>query len=141
MTSERPLMGLALAACLLAGACLRAEEKVEGDLKRLQGEWVTKTFPGGDVFFTFKDKKLTVKAPSRTYTITVTLDEKAKPEKTIDLKIDEAPEDAKGKTCMAIYKFDGEEKLILCFALEGRPEKYEQKGFEQWLVELKRKNK
>jgi uncharacterized protein (TIGR03067 family) len=115
--------------------------KASADLKKLQGTWTTPSSQGGeDSVYTFKDDKLTVKAPTRTYQITVTLDDAAKPHKTIDLKIDEAPEDAKGKTVKAIYKLDGDDKLSLCFRPEGeRPGKFEQVEMEQFLIELKRK--
>src|SRR3982751_2205883 len=90
-----------------AGAGLRADDdaakskdagKTTGDLKKLQGTWTAPSGDGGESVYTFKDNKPTGKAPTRTYQRTVTLDESAKPHKTIDLKIDEAPEDAKGKT-------------------------------------------
>ena len=74
--------------------------------------------------------------------MTVTLDAKAKPEKSIDFKIDEGPDDAKGKTCKGIYKFGGDDKFTFCFRPEGdRPDKYEQVGYEQILTELKRVKK
>jgi uncharacterized protein (TIGR03067 family) len=132
-----------------AGAGLRADDdaakgkdpgKTSGDLKKLQGTWTAPSGDGGESVYTFKDNKLTVKAPTRTYQMTVTLDESAEPHKTIDLKIDEAPEDAKGKTVKAIYKLDGDDKASLCFRPEGeRPGKFEQVEVEQFLIELKRK--
>ena len=92
---------------------------------------------GGKVTYTFKGNKLKIEAPSRTYEMTVTLDATAKPEKTIDFKIDEAPDDAKGKTCKGIYKFDGNDKFMFCFRPKGdRPTKYEQIGYEQIVTEL-----
>ena len=127
---------------LLAGAMAARGEDGKGseDQKKMQGEWTAPSADGEKTVYTFKDDKLTVKAPSRTYEITVTLDAAAKPEKTIDLKIDKAPDDAKGKTSKGIYKFDGDDKLVICVRPEGerRPEKYEQVGFEQILVELTR---
>jgi uncharacterized protein (TIGR03067 family) len=140
-----------IAASLVGAAATRGAddaEKVKGkddpkaaaDLKKMQGTWTTPSSGGEDSVYTFKDDKLTVKAPSRTYKITVKLDAAAKPHKTLDMKIDSAPEDAKGKTVKAIYKLDGDDKLALCFRPEGeRPEKFEQVGEEQFLIELKRK--
>jgi hypothetical protein len=59
--------------------------------------------------------------------MTVTLDDSAKPHKSIDFKVDEGPEDAKGKTSKAIYKLDGDDKAVLCLRPEGeRPDKFEQ---------------
>ncbi len=131
--------GLALATLLLAGAGLRAaDDKVDGDLKKLQGKWTSPAGDGGKVTYTFEGRKLKVVAPRRTYEITVTLDTAAKPEKTIDLKIDEAPDDAKGKTSRGIYKFDGE-KFVFCFRpLGDRPTEYKQVGYEQIVTELSR---
>jgi uncharacterized protein (TIGR03067 family) len=74
--------------------------------------------------------------------MTVTLDDAAKPHKTIDFKIDEGPEDAKGKTSKAIYKLDGNDKAVLCLRPEGeRPDKFEQVGEEQFVINLTRKAK
>jgi len=132
--------GLALGTLILIGTSLRAaDDKLEGDAKTIQGKWTTAAQDGGKITYTFKGQKLKVEAPSRSYEITVTLDPKAKPDKTIDFKIDEAPEDAKGKTSLGIYKFDGDDKFIFCFRPQGeRPTKYEQSGYEQIVTELKR---
>ena len=118
-----------------------AKDKKGADLKMLQGEWTAPSGGGGeDVVYTFKDNKLTLKAPSRTYQMTVTFDDTAKPNKTIDFKIDDGPDDAKGQTSKAIYKFDGDGKFIFCMRPQGeRPDKFEQVGMEQFLIELKRR--
>jgi uncharacterized protein (TIGR03067 family) len=134
----------ALAVVMVAGAALFAQDakdaKASADLKKLQGQWTTPSQGGGDVVYTFKDDKVTVKAPTREYKMTVKLDDAAKPNKTIDLHIDEGPDDAKDATSKGIYKFDGNDKFVFCFMPEGeRPTKFEQVGMEQFLVELKRK--
>lgn len=132
----------AVVLALLVTIQLKAAESPapSGDLKKLQGEWTTPSQGGDDVVYTFKGDKVTVKAPSREYKMTVKLDESAKPDKRIDLHIDEGPEDAKGKTSKGIYKFDGDDKFVFCFTPEGeRPTKFEQVGFEQFLTQLKRK--
>lgn len=132
-------MILALGLMFMSGASVRSEEELVGDLKAVQGKWTTESGQGGKVTWTIKGNKLKVEAPSRTYEITLTLKADAKPEKTIDFKIDEAPEDSKGKTSLGIYKLDGNDKLIFCFAPEGgRPKEYKQVGYEQILSELKR---
>ena len=137
---------VSIALALLFGAVALGDDakdpKSSADLKALQGSWTGTTPGGNDIVLTFKDDKLTVKSPSRTYQITVTLDDQAKPDKTIDMHIDEAPEDAKDKTSKGIYKFDGndKDKLRICFSPEGeRPTKFETVENEQYLVELKRK--
>ena len=139
MTTCRRWIALALAALIVAPALPRAfadDEKVDGDLKKMQGQWSTKAGNGGKVTYTIDGKRLKVVAPSRTYEIVLTLVEDAKPEKTIDFKIIEAPEDAKGQTSKGIYKFDGE-KFVFCFAPQGdRPAKYEMEGYEKILVTL-----
>lgn len=129
-------MSLLLAAGFSAAA---DEDKDGGDLKKLEGKWTADSAQAGEkVRYTFKGNKLKIEAPSRTYEMTVTLDASAKPEKAIDFRIDEGPDDAKGKTCKGIYKLDGD-KFVFCFRGEGdRPSKYEQIGFEQILTELKR---
>ena len=141
MLTKRAWMGLALAALIVPFANLRAaddKEKIEGDLKKIQGKWSADSGNGGKVTYTVDGKKLKVVAPSRTYEMTLTLDPEAKPEKTIDFKIVEGPDDAKGNTSKGIYKFDGE-KFVFCFAPQGdRPTKYEMEGYEKIVVSLTR---
>ncbi len=115
--------------------------KASEDRKKLQGDWTaTSAVDGGEKStYTFKDDKLTIKAPSRSYEMTVTLDDSAKPERSIDMKIEAAPDDAKGKTSKGIYKFEGDDKLYICFRLEGeRPTHFEQVLRDQVLVRLRR---
>ena len=141
MMTRRAWAGLVTAALLTAWvSAVSAEEKDGGDLKKLEGKWSTPSGEEGkNVTYTFKGNKLKIEAPTRTYEMTVTLDATAKPEKTIDFKIDEAPDDAKGQTSKGIYKFDGSDKFTFCMRPMGeRPDKYEQIGFEQILSELKR---
>ena len=140
MVLRHAAMILSVAALLVVGASVRgADDKESGDLKKLEGKWTAKSGDGGKVTYSFKGKKLKIEAPSREYEMTVMLDATAKPEKTIDFKIDEAPDDAKGKTSKGIYKFDSNDKFIFCFRPEGdRPDKYEQIGYEQIVTELTR---
>ncbi len=137
--SRRAWMSLGVVALLMASAGVGVrgdEEKADPDLKKLEGKWTSPSGEGGKVTYVFKGKKLKIEAPSRTYEMSLTIDSKAKPEKTIDFKIDEAPDDAKGKTSKGIYKFDGE-KLILSYCpLGDRPTTYEQNGYEQILSTL-----
>jgi uncharacterized protein (TIGR03067 family) len=139
MTTTKAWMGLALVALIVPLTTLVAaddKEKVEGDLKKIQGKWSVPAGNGEKVTYTFDGKKLKVVAPSRTYEMIVTLDPEAKPEKTIDFKIAEGPDDAKGNTSKGIYKFDGE-KFVFCFAPQGdRPTKFEMEGYEKIIVSL-----
>ena len=134
---------LAMTALLTTFVSAQGEDPgVEAELKKLDGEWTVPSMASGDVTYRFKGKKLEIEAPSRSYKMTITVDPKAKPDKTIDFKIDDAPDDAKGKTSKGIYKLEGDDTLVLCFTGEGdRPTKYEQNGFEQILTKLKRKAK
>jgi len=132
--------------CLLAGflaVCTvgRGDDvPIEGDLKSIEGEWTVPSGAGGEVLYTFKGKTLSIETPNRAYKMTIKLDPKAKPEKSIDFHIDEGPDDAKGKDSKGIYQLEGEDSLTLCFSGEGdRPTKFEQIGFEQILTKLKRK--
>jgi uncharacterized protein (TIGR03067 family) len=132
---------MAILAVAATGMTARADD-VDSELKKFEGEWIVPSASGGEDVYKFKDKILNIEAPTRKYTMTVTLDPKAKPDKTIDFKIDEGPDDAKGKTSLGIYKFEGDETLVISFRGEGeRPKTYEQVGFEQILVKLKRKKK
>ncbi len=134
-------IGLVLGLTLTAGLAAWADEKaVDKELKKLEGEWTAESEAGGEARYTFKGDKLEIKAPTRSYKMTVKLDPEAKPDKTLDFQIDEAPEDAKGKTAKAIYKFEDDDTFVFCMRSEGdRPTKYEQVGFEQILTKLKRK--
>ena len=67
------------------------------------------------------------------------IDTEAKPFATIDLVIDEGPEDAKGKTSKGIYKLDGE-KLTICVSAPGkdRPKEFTQVEDEAYLFAMKK---
>ncbi len=135
-------MGLVLAGMMVSATALRADDAaIQKDLKALEGEWTVKSGSGEEVLYKFKGDKLEIKAPSRSYKMTVKIDPTAKPEKTIDFQIDDGPDDAKGKTSKGIYKLeDDNNTFVFCFRGEGdRPDKYEQVGFEQILSKLKRK--
>lgn len=144
MTAQSSRALAALVVVLLVGAVshgdVAKDAKASGDLGKLQGVWVAPSQGGGDVVYTFKEDKLTLKAPTREYKMTVKLDEAARPHKTIDLRIDVGPDDAKGQTSKGIYKLEGDDKFVFCFTPAAeRPAKFEQVGFEQFLIELKRK--
>jgi uncharacterized protein (TIGR03067 family) len=130
-----------LAGFLATGSAGRGDDTpIEGDLKTVQGEWTVPSGAGGEVVYKFKGKTLSIESPNRAYKMTIKLDPKAKPEKSIDFHIDEGPDDAKGKDSKGIYQLEGEDALTLCFSGEGdRPTKFEQIGFEQILTKLKRK--
>ncbi|MDG3006334.1 heme-binding protein [Paludisphaera mucosa] len=130
----------ALAAAAVMNAMNARGDDAEGDLKKLEGTWTTTAAGGEAATYVFEGKTLKIKAPSRSYTMEVSLDPAAKPSKTIDLKIVEGPDDAKDKTSKGIYKFENDDTFVFCFRPEGdRPDAFEQVGFEQFLTTLKRK--
>jgi uncharacterized protein (TIGR03067 family) len=115
----------------------KEKDEVTGDaLKTLKGTWVSGE--GIDSTWTFEGETLKATVNGLDYTCKVKIDPKAKPA-TIDLAIDEGPEDAKGKTSKCIYKLEGE-KLILCVSLPGkdRPKEFEQNEGEAYVFELKK---
>jgi len=134
------LLILAVGAALVLGVgaarALAADEATADALKTLKGTWVSGE--GIDSTWTFDGETLKATVNGLDYTCKVKVDPKAKPA-TIDLAIDEGPEDAKGKTSKCIYKLEGE-KLILCVSLPGkdRPKEFEQNEGESYVFDLKK---
>jgi uncharacterized protein (TIGR03067 family) len=126
-------------ALLLGGAAAgapAADDTSADVLKSLKGTWVSDE--GIESKWTFEGETLKASVNGLDYTCKVKLDPKAKPA-TIDLLIDEGPEDSKGKTSKCIYKLEGE-KLILCVSMPGkdRPKEFEQAEGEAYVFELKK---
>jgi uncharacterized protein (TIGR03067 family) len=131
--------GLA-AVLVLATLAVRADDKVSGDLKKLQGTWVSAGGDGPDSTWKFEGQTLKTTVNGQDYTCTVKLDEKAKPHATIDLAVKDGPDDSSGKTAKAIYKFDGA-KLFLCVTRPGngsRPTEFKTTEDQIYLFELKK---
>ena len=129
MMSRRAAIASTMALALFATLAARADEpKIEGDLKLLQGDWVTKDEQGNESNWTIKGDKVSLKAQpgDREYTMTIKIDEKAKPEKTIDFAVSDDSKNAKGFKSPGIYKFDGDKKVSICFSADGqgRPKVY-----------------
>jgi uncharacterized protein (TIGR03067 family) len=137
--STTGLATLLVAAMLVGGGTALAladgDESAEA-LKTLKGTWVSDE--GIDSKWTFDGESLKASVNGLDYTCKVKVDPKAKPA-TLDLIIDEGPEDAKGKTSKCIYKLDGE-KLTLCVSLPGkdRPKDFAQVEDESYLFTLKK---
>jgi uncharacterized protein (TIGR03067 family) len=139
-TGLTALLTVASGAALLAGAAraMAADETAADALKTLKGTWVSED--PVESSWTFEGETLKATVNGLDYTCKVKADPKAKPA-TLDLLIDEGPEDAKGKTSKGIYKLEGE-KLILCVSLPGkeRPKEFEINEGESYVFELKKES-
>jgi uncharacterized protein (TIGR03067 family) len=133
---------VALAALgLLVGATSQAlgDDKPQSELlKPFQGTWATDG-DGIDAKWIFDGEKLKATVNGTDYTCKVKVDTEAKPNPTLDLAIEEGPEETKGKTSKAIYKLDGE-KLTVCLSIPGkdRPKEFAQVEDESYLFALKK---
>jgi uncharacterized protein (TIGR03067 family) len=126
---------------LLAGVTPRAlgDEKPQSELlKPFQGTWATDG-DGIDAKWTFDGEKLKATVNGTDYSCKVKIDTEAKPNPTMDLTIEEGPEETKGKVSKVIYKLDGE-KLTLCVSVPGkdRPKEFAQVEDESYLFALKK---
>jgi uncharacterized protein (TIGR03067 family) len=141
MTPRRT--ALLLAMTLLAAPLAHAEDprpaEPTGDLKTMQGEWVSKD-DSGESTWTITGDKLHLVAPGREYRIVLKLDEKATPHKTIDMDVQDDSPNAAGTKGLCIYKFDGD-KLTICFGGETRPTEFVNSFPTSFLFELQRKKK
>jgi uncharacterized protein (TIGR03067 family) len=116
-----------------------ADDKAQSDkLKPFQGSWATDG-DGVDAKWTFEGEKLKATVNGTDYSCKVKVDTEAKPNATLDLEIEDGPEEAKGKTSKCIYKLDGE-KLTLCVSVPGkdRPKDFAQVEDESYLFTLKK---
>jgi uncharacterized protein (TIGR03067 family) len=135
-------MVLAMVLGLVAGSRLSADQEkaVSGDLKKLQGTWVSTENSNFESRWVFEGDTLKATVNGDEYETKVSLNPKAKPEATIDFKITKGPGDSEGQTSLGIYKFDGD-KLLICTSHPGRttrPTKFETIEEEQSSFELKK---
>jgi uncharacterized protein (TIGR03067 family) len=111
-----PVLLIALTSPLIARGA--DDAKVSGDLKKMQGTWVGKNAQGDEFQWVIEGDVLKATVGDGLYVCTITLDSKAEPLPTIDLKITEGPEDSAGKSSMGIYKLDGD-SLKFCVSHPG----------------------
>jgi uncharacterized protein (TIGR03067 family) len=135
----RVASSLILGVLFVLPASLRGDEPT-GDLKKMQGEWISKDEMLGESTWIFKGDRLSLKGGDRAYEMTVKLDSGAKPERTIDFDVLDSSPNAKGVKAPGIYKFDGE-ALEICFAGvdSPRPKKFESEFPMAFAVKLEKK--
>jgi uncharacterized protein (TIGR03067 family) len=114
--------------------------KIEGDLKTIQGEWVSKDDQGESVW-KFKGDHVSLKTPTRAYEITIKLNAKGEPEKHIDFDVLDDSPNAKGYKAQGIYKLTEDGTLKICFGDgdSGRPKEFKTDFGKTFAFDLKRK--
>jgi uncharacterized protein (TIGR03067 family) len=147
MTTRRAIRwaGLAVVVVVVAGSALipaaRADdEKVSGDLKKMQGVWVRAGDDGPEVRWVINGDTLKATVNGSEYVCALSLDPKAAPHPSADLTIKEGAGDVVGKTAKAIYKIDGD-RLVFCTAhpgAEARPTEFKPQEDAVVLFELKK---
>ena len=117
-----------------------AKVKIEGDLKTMQGEWVSKDDQGESVW-KFKGEHVSLKTPTRAYEMTIKVNAKGEPEKHIDFDVLDDSPNAKGYKAQGIYKLTADGTLKICFGDgdSGRPKEFKTDFGKSFSFDLKRK--
>ena len=117
-----------------------AKVKIEGDLKAMQGEWVSKDDQGESVW-KFKSEHVSLKTPTRAYEMTIKLNAKGQPEKHIDFDVLDDSPNAKGYKAQGIYKLAPDGTLKICFGDgdSGRPKEFKTDFGKSFAFDLKKK--
>ena len=141
MVLRRALLASFILGLIACGSAYAEDPKIEGDLKSLQGEWISKDDQGNESTWTFKGDKLHLKAhPDREYKITIKIDENAKPEKAMEFAVADDSPNSKGYKAKGIYKFDGEKKASICFGVnDKRPTEFKTDMQMQFSFDLVKK--
>ena len=135
---RRCLLNLAGAVAILPLTSILAADQPE-ELKKFEGKWVSNSSQAGESVWKFEGNKLEIEAGSRKYKIEIKIDSTVKPDKTIEFVVTADSPNAKNFTGPGIYKFDGEDKLSVCFGSEVRPTEYQTKDdFSAIYFELKK---
>lgn len=115
-------------------------DEAAADLKKLQGTWLSKDPAGGEATWVIEGENLKVDAGERHYKITLKLDPSAKPHKAVELASTDDSPNARNFKGPGIYKFEGDDKLSLCFGTAQRPTEFKSKeDFSAVAFELTRK--
>jgi uncharacterized protein (TIGR03067 family) len=139
MSLRRHFLKTAALSLALTPSFLRADENAD-ELKKFDGAWLSKDPNIGDATWTFTGGKLKLEAPGRTYKITIKVDPAAKPNRTMEMKVDADSPNAKDFNGPAIYKFESDDKIVLCFGTQARPTEFATKeDFTAFNFELIRK--
>ena len=115
--------------------------KIEGDLKTMQGQWISKDGQGAESVWNFKGEHVSLKTPTRAYEITIKVNSKGEPEKHIDFDVSQNSPNAKGYQAQGIYKFTSDGTLKICFANgdTGRPKEFKTDLGKSLTFDLKKK--
>jgi uncharacterized protein (TIGR03067 family) len=134
---------LALGSGVLRLSAAPLDDKAKTDVvKALQGEWTSEENAGLESKWNFEGDVVKTMVAGMDYSSRLTVDPEAKPHPTMDLMIEDGPEDSKGKTSKGIYKLEGD-KLTICVSVPGkdRPKDFEQVEDECYLFQLKKEKK
>jgi len=108
-------MTLALGMAILATAQEPKPAKPEGDLKKLQGDWVSTSKDGTEESrWTFEGNKLSLRTPNRRYRMTIEIVPTKDPEKAINFRVADDSPNAAGAFVKGIYRFDANDSLEIC---------------------------
>jgi uncharacterized protein (TIGR03067 family) len=130
---------IAWAMTLAPAIAIASADEASDDLKKLKGKWTSNT-QGAEATWSFDGDKLSIEAPGRSYKIVVSIDPAAKPHKAMEMKVADDSANAKNFKGPAIYKFDGDDKIAICFGTTERPTEFKTKeDFSAFVFELARK--
>jgi uncharacterized protein (TIGR03067 family) len=120
-----------------------SEPKIEGDLKEMQGEWISKDEEGGEGVWKFEGDHVTLKTPTRSYDMKIKINPKGQPEKQLEFDVSEQSPNAKGYQAQGIYKFTDDGTLKICFGdgESGRPKEFKTDFGKSFAFDLKKKKK
>ncbi len=118
--SDMALRFLRMSLCLtlaLTGSAFAQQEKPEGDLKTIQGVWVsTGKDAAQESHWTFEGNKLTLKTPTRNYRMEIELVPTKDPEKAINFRVADNSPSAPGSFVKGIYRFNEKDSLELAIS-------------------------